>query len=774
MPHQQNRQLPRPQGNRHRALQNGEGGNQEFSGPIPSPYNFVPLSDHVVFPEWSHLVSQDVPFKDGLRGHIDIDIEAVTPIYIRNGGDHPETPERKRNNKEYQDFFKIEPADVGYAIPGTSIKGVIRSVFEIVSFSRLTRMADRHLAYRDLQNQKLFTSRLTRRLPDPAGSGTELWEPKAQAGFLREDGGRWILQPCQSSRVSHSALLEAFGWSAPQGKRNESVSAEKKYLQWGQGRSLEIAFKKNAPEMRGGKFYYRLATEVGTGPDRGTLVFTGQPNPRKTKEFVFHDSEPHEWDVTVLKKQFRESHTVGEKLSESWAYWHPRLRSGRKIPVFFLPDDNGAPTSIGLAQMYRLPFTKTLVEAIPESHTDDPQWDRLDFAETLLGYVASGASRALRGRVAFQAAKSFYPPQTPRSLKTTVLGRPKPSFYPNYVDQAKVRDPSANDGRVRKAAVKGVRNEYPDFQTLNDSNVRLRGWKRYPVHNPAVVGDVPEPPTNPENQINWDTVSSFLPLPAGTRFQGRISFHNLLPVELGGLLWALEWGGDSALCHSVGMAKPFGFGSIRIRAKLSELRRNDSKQEIASHNSAAYRKIFEDFMQIQLKTTEATWRDSPQLRELLAIADPKKTAKQVDLAYPTLHPDRRINHFSDIKKAGAFLLPYSELVRRNPKNHVSPVETFARLEETKAAQIPIAKGDNVESTGAELRTNKRGKQSWRILFQENGEKLEGLLSDKAKSQIPAGFGPDARYRFKIASFSEADYKQNILLDFAEDPPRPLP
>lgn len=754
------------------AKRQGSGNEKKsFDGAIPSPYNFVPLSDKVVFPEWSHLVSQDVPFKDGISGHIDIEIEAVTPIYIRNGGDHPEKSDEKRRDLKYQDFFKVNETGDSYAIPGTSLKGVIRSVLEIVSFSRLSRMNDKHLAFRDLNNQKLFTSRLTKTISDPAGSGKKLWEARAKAGFLIQRKDRWILFPCDYSRVTHSDLESAFQWTLPVVPRNQTVSAELKYKQLGT-QSLEIAFKRNPPEIQKDKFYFRLASELKTGPDTGTLVFTGQPNDKKSKEFIFHDINSEGMDVTHLRKQFSESHMVEEKPSESWKFWRPKFNAGQAIPVFYLPSEDGDPLSIGLAQMYRLPFQQTLAQALPPAQKREQSADKLDFAQTLFGYVEAKGSNALKGRISFETAKSTFIPQTDRPTKTTVLGGPKASFYPNYIDQKTVRNQQAQDGRVQQKTIPPATKSSPDYETLNDSGVNLRGWKCYPLHNPKEVGPVPNPPANNKNEVNLDTVSQFKPLPAGTKFQGRIVFHNLRPVELGGLLWVLQWGGDSKLCHSVGMAKPHGFGAIQIKTQINNLLSNNSDRNLT--DDEAFRKQFEEYMETALRKQKGVWRASPQLRELLAMVNPEKTAESHMLVYPQLDPNRKINDFVEIKKAGAYLLPYSTLVEKNPKHKVSLSENLARLEKERAAQCRISRNDIIESTGAELRKNKRGKESWRILFQVNGENLEGLLSDQAKQKLPSGFGPQSRYRFKIISFSEADYRSNIILDFADESPTPLP
>ena len=47
---------------------------------IKSPFNFVPIVDQVVSPDWVDEISQDIPFSDGVRGSIDHSITADIPI----------------------------------------------------------------------------------------------------------------------------------------------------------------------------------------------------------------------------------------------------------------------------------------------------------------------------------------------------------------------------------------------------------------------------------------------------------------------------------------------------------------------------------------------------------------------------------------------------------------------------------------------------------------------------------------------------------------------
>lgn len=133
---------------------------------IRAPFNFVPLADEVVFPEWANMISQDIPFADGLSGSIEIEITSKTPIYVRNGH-KPFSLDKVLNNKDYRDTeeykqfinsdeyksFSNKP-DGTYFIPATSIKGELRRIIEILTFSKMNHIDNKRYGIRDLQNRK--------------------------------------------------------------------------------------------------------------------------------------------------------------------------------------------------------------------------------------------------------------------------------------------------------------------------------------------------------------------------------------------------------------------------------------------------------------------------------------------------------------------------------------------------------------------------------------------------------------------------------------------
>jgi CRISPR-associated protein (TIGR03986 family) len=64
----------------------------------------------------------------------------------------------------------------------------------------------------------------------------------------------------------------------------------------------------------------------------------------------------------------------------------------------------------------------------------------------------------------------------------------------------------------------------------------------------------------------------------GAVFSGRIRFENLHPVDLGALLAALKLPDECA--HKIGMGKPYGMGSIRIKPKLTIMNRKNRYKNI--------------------------------------------------------------------------------------------------------------------------------------------------------------------------------------------------
>lgn len=574
---------------------------------ITAPYNFVPLNKEVFYPEWAEEVSHDVPFAHGESGEIDITITAKSPVFIR---DHENPKQFCQHNGQYY-------------IPATSVKGMVRNVLEIMSFGKLNSsfVDDNTYAVRDLRNSELYTSHFK---PD-----------MLFCGWLKQKGMHYVIENCGiPGRISHaeidnlsSGFAEKFEAGTFKSNNENSKTAKYKYdLLKSVNLNQNFTFVKNDK----GRQIYKL-----NGTKEGTLVMTGQASGRKNSgkfdakyyEFIFFTpKEPKELEVSKkVMDNFKFAYFDGRKTqpkeSPDWTYWKAKLEKNEKVPVFFQLTKGmlGEVAHFGLSYLYKLPYSHSIHQGIPESHMDT-QWD---LAQTLFGLADK--EQALKGRVFFSHFKSNS--VKPLAKRTENLGTPRASFYPFYVAQP-----------------------YKEYMTYMDDNFELAGRKRYPIHKSN------EPVKTKKNE-NEKIGTTFSPLPANTIFQGKLRYHNLKPEELGALLSALTFHDTPNTFHTLGMAKALGYGKVSVEVKTPKLK-----------NSL---EAFESMM----LSHEPKWHTSAPIVELFTMATEQNNSGESELKYMELEG------FAQVKRDKEYLANYSALngiVKCSPKplnpNVVKPLE----------------------------------------------------------------------------------------------------
>ncbi len=506
---------------------------------------------------------------------------------------------------------------------------------------------DRQLSIRDLTAgaRPFYGNLMTRTV------GRRVFEPVAKAGWLTFDARKslWVIQPCEYARVEHDdlAIYSRDSWwrSVPR-----EPEARNKYARWSRrGCSLTVDFDPDAVRdhvhSRGIRLRYRKALNLGSGKQKGVLVFTGQParrdprrNGRKHMEFLFYNAKGARLDVPEeVWRGF--SQIYGD--NSDWNWWKTRS----PIPVFYLLDGTGNVQSLGLSLMYRLAYRKTIHGAIRNSCQQHLEKDGgYDLADLLFGFVdGEGQGESLRGRVSVEAAvaqgdvtRDVQPP--------TILNAPKPSYYPNYI--------------LQNAKKNGTVDHY---HTLMDKNVRIRGFKRYIVRPTDRVGVQ----GLQRNQNNANVQVRLYTLAPGARFTGRIMYHNLKSEELGLLLWVLTWGNDHGLRHGLGMGKPFGFGQVRFEVDLERSmvipNRPDNERGELSHRVGVLLKKFTDYME-SVMASRGGWEQSPQIRNLLAMADPVCASEKNRIRHMCLNSKAGINEYIWAKNKKLALCDYADVV----------------------------------------------------------------------------------------------------------------
>jgi len=354
--------------------------------------------------------------------------------------------------------------------------------------------------------------------------------------------------------------------------------------------------------------------------------------------------------------------------NEEWGFWKnlfDRDSPGR-VPVFFLRDSNGSRGSgklraMGLAMMFRLACDRSVRDAV-ENAQFQACTTKLDLADLVFGAVLKGKNSdktgverdvtvARRGRVSFGVMHAQGTPRAGKPVRDVVLGSPKASYYPNYVEQGQgfAELPSRDGARYR-------------YKTFMNEDVRIRGWKRYRPQD--TVRTAPAPRRGDGSTMDLSRVgTSFTPLDAGTRFRGLIRIHNLRPVELGALLWSLDFGESEDCFHTFGLARSLGYGKVRLGITTTNLSANDG----SGVDLGACREAFADWMDAQLSDLPGKWRESEQIRHLVELA--KSVPVTSDEARHMLlkHPQHR-NEFLEAKRLGLALAPIGRPQTRAPSS----------------------------------------------------------------------------------------------------------
>jgi len=459
---------------------------------ITAPFNFVPLNKEVFYPSWSDEISFDKPLDESLSGEIEIKITALSPIFIRDS----------QNEERFCNY------NGQFFIPGSSVRGMVRNVLEIMSFAKLKLFSDKTYAVRDLNNKTVYRDRMDLN--------------KIECGWLyidKDDRDKLKVECCKiPGRIDSDEI----------GQYKKTPNAKGKYESF--NGDLEGYFE-------GIRKIYKRSSKG----KKGTIVFTGHV-PNKKYEFIFFKQEnPEILEISndVFEK-FKFAYFDGRKTepkeSIDWKYWKEKLYNGEKIPIFF-HRENGKIKHFGLSYLYKLPYNHSIKDGIKQHFKN-----QADLVESIFGFVGEKyygfSDEALKSRVQF----SHFFARNARELdrRSEVLGTPRASYYPIYIKQ---------DGRV--------------YVTFMDDFI-IAGRKRYPIHKSN------EPTTTPDTG-NDSVRTTFIPLDKDVEFIGKLRFFNLKKAELGALLSALTFHNTKGCYHNIGMGKPLGYGKIKIDVKCDKL-----------------------------------------------------------------------------------------------------------------------------------------------------------------------------------------------------------
>lgn len=580
-----------------------------------NPYNFVRMLE-VRDPKFAPLLGRCMPPPHdryvGLTGRITCRLTATTPIFVADSENVIPDPD---NDKHLLYCFFCDP-EGNVAIPGTSLRGAVRSIFEAATNSCFAHFAEKkRLSYRFASDEarKLMPAR-ARKL----GDNEWVLELFPGTNDVSADGpgtgdpmhAAWIMR-YRPLRQSPTASANP---DSPYARRQlVAIPTSKKHGDecWALIERMEHPPREIRGRARGRFLFWnvvQLAAEKTElpGPEndrqkkvKGYLCITNQNIENKHDERLFFTTqnlktvelpkevrEKYEELITdyqerhadEVKKRGRRERPEGREpafsrfLLERTRRDEPKLRDGDLVYAMLEEKSRGTYTVkfIVPVSVPRVGFERQIGELLyPPELAKCTEYEGLCPACRTFGWVwgdddpdqprpALDKPTAYAGRVQFSHAVLT---QDAGVFDATlaILSTPKPTTYRFYL---RPRNGKPQDG---------LDDQKVDY---NSEGQILRGRKVYRHHGDRLNLQGYQSVNGVKSDQNR-TVRGVQK--AGSVFEFTVDFENLAPVELGALLWSLQLEGWH---HRIGYAKPLGFGSARIEVlKVSLL---DPKVRYAS------------------------------------------------------------------------------------------------------------------------------------------------------------------------------------------------
>jgi CRISPR-associated protein (TIGR03986 family) len=541
-----------------------------------NPYHFVRLDEAGCARQGYPAVEEQ---SELLTGWIDCSLTTLTPLFVPNSSSNDILAKRDESNppeciKSY-DFYSYtdlsthtpgkEPSPGNPVIPGSELRGAIRSAFEAVT--RSCMLSDNH--------ETLYKRTTTAGKP----------------GFLYKDGNDWWLEPCRRYGVAtRSTLQDKNDYSSvvssfPEGQR-VCFSEAGEYLKTDRGgqpvkdwqgkvivlftfvkdiRKLEAGEKLPLGQLEG---YYHRGEPYGSKKHHES-AFAADPLAEDPPFKVTKDAVDRLFESRRLYADSSVNHHLGTKMSDHKGYpAFVRSDTARMLVYWSRPAGPDGPVYLSPSAIGREVFVNTLNDILKSRGEYGACADSSKACPAcqLFGMVKQG--QALAGRLRIGEAQLV---GSPTDLST---------LYHPFVCLPELASPkvSATEFYVAKPSVQARLWNY-DYVFLDRQDGRpdkdgkpysaeLRGRKFY-WHQKArdverQLFGLEAPPTATKRNVFVRALKS------GLSFRFRVFFDRVSATELNRLLWVLSIGGrstglgDSPYGLKVGMGKPFGLGSVSL------------------------------------------------------------------------------------------------------------------------------------------------------------------------------------------------------------------
>lgn len=587
-------------------------------GKATAPYNFIPLNHKNEFAKFKK--PNDFDNFNGISGEINLIITTKTPFFI---GDN-----EKKSNEDYKEFFMVNGKP---QIPGSSLRGMIRNLVEIVSYGKFENTNLTTFYYRNMagKGESTLKAEYARIMSSKDKDGVP--RPNAKFGYFVKEGERkYAIYKATKEQAKRCSVYKDYDLKGLdelmdhpnaleicQKIANENMTIKPvgdKYIVHTGVTTKTIGDKKNIKSAKKTYFKFKkLSKDELKALDKISLDYElielyeadNKRQPQRGKKFL---------NLVDLAKE------------------HKTYPNG--VPCFFVEHERAGVKYVffGHTPYFRIPYFKSVKEHIPEYEFGENDFD---LTECIFGKESEFASR-----VFFEDANltSDLKDVFQKETRTQNLQGPKPTSYNMYLENS------------LKSKVSSVKH-------YND-DVMLRGYKMYhhkDIKNEKDYEFIPDQ-QRPDNEKMKNIIKA---IKSGVNFKGKIRFSNLKDYELGALMFVLNL--PKNCFHKLGGAKPLGLGSIEIKAELKTYNLNKRYENLFLENDEFelslndeqkdYAKDFEKEILEQIGSKNTSLWEEPRLKELEIMLNYEKS-KSIDSRYM---------HMNDFKHKDKVLPKPSEL-----------------------------------------------------------------------------------------------------------------
>lgn len=578
--------------------------------PATAPYNFISFSDKIFDPT-------NIPVSKRYSGVINYDIQTDSPLFIRDTLTLEE--KKKVDNKDSRwvnkDFY--QPGNI-QRIPGSSFRGALRTLFEIISCSEMTMIeknrkyhfrsfADKSLDLRSHYSKRMMKGNINKN-NDPA-------KVFVKGGYIFSIKNNYYIKPSE-----HNGRVYRFVKNEKWNNLNNNNSFQVFPVTFTKSENEVTDSHQNSDRnVRYMSFFE--ASDVKKIDQAQAKGFAICPETVKSRHafWVIPMDDQANYNVKTIKTEVISNYEndnskkynlfeikedcTNRKVRKEITY---KLKPDDKVnsvfatPCFYAENDNGEIFSIGHTGLFRIAYHNSIGDLFNQSGIIGSDSQKIvDLTKSVFGYTDDKNNQS-KGKLFVEDSyrkTDELPTSDDQFGILEILSSPRPTTFQHYLKQEKSkikRDINLNYSGLFHFDTPGAKlrgyksywhHDQPDYiptkLNINDNNQELSRLidelKNYPTllykegtrkenwilntkelkeKHPTIYQDNLDLIIRHNSQ---NTVAN--PVPGKVSFSGSIKFENLTEIEMGCLVKTMQVMKSG---FKIGMGKPLGLGSVKL------------------------------------------------------------------------------------------------------------------------------------------------------------------------------------------------------------------